>query len=266
MSPLRQRLHQVIFLSDTRAGRLFDLAVITAILISVVAVLLDSIAEVHALHGQQLAWIEWGFTLLFTVEYALRIYSAPQRSRYLFSFFGIVDLLALIPTYLTLVVAGSHYLIVIRLLRVLRIFRVLRLMRYLQEANIIGNALWNARRKIAVFLATVVVLMVIFGSLMFVVEGPANGFTSIPRSIYWAAVTITTVGYGDIAPKTALGQALAAITMLIGYAIIAVPTGIVGAEMIRANSRQRRRRSCPGCGQRGHDGDATYCKYCGEQL
>lgn len=266
LSPLRQTLYTVIFGTDTRAGRNFDIALIIAIFASVAAVLLDSIGHVHTNHGDLLWIIEWSFTLLFTVEYALRIYCTPQRKRYVFSFFGLVDLLALIPTYLALVVSGSHFLVVIRLLRVLRIFRVLKLVRYWSEANVIASALWSARRKVSVFLFTVVILMVIFGSLMFVIEGPANGFTSIPRSIYWAVVTITTVGYGDIAPQTMLGQALAAMAMIVGYAIIAVPTGIVGAEIYRATARQSQRTSCPACGRHGHDSDAEHCKYCGAAL
>lgn len=266
ISPLRQRLYTIIFGTDTPAGRNFDLALIVTIFASVLAVLLDSVEPIHARYGDMLWLIEWSFTLLFTVEYVLRIYCSPQRRQYLFSFFGIVDLLALIPTYLALIVTGSHYLVVVRLLRVLRIFRVLKLVRYWEEANVIGNALWNARRKISVFVAVVLVLMVIFGSLMFVIEGPAHGFTSIPRSIYWAVVTITTVGYGDIAPQTPLGQSLAVVAMICGYGIIAVPTGIVGAELYRATLRVQQRRSCPACQRHGHEADALHCKYCGSAL
>jgi len=263
---LRARLHEIIFEADTRAGKLFDLALLVSILLSVVAVMLDSVQAVRAAHGRLLTGAEWFFTVLFTIEYLLRLYCVGRPLRYATSFFGIVDLLAILPTYLSVILPGSQFLLVIRILRVLRIFRVLKLVRYLQEASVMARALRASRRKIVVFFSTVLTLVVIFGSIMYLVEGAAHGFTSIPRSIYWAIVTMTTVGYGDISPGTALGQAIASLVMILGFAIIAVPTGIVASEMTRAEREEVSTQACPRCSSEGHDFGAKYCKDCGAKL
>lgn len=263
----RARLHEIIFESDTRAGRYFDLALIWLILLSVATVILESVREVRDQYGKLLYTLEWLFTLLFTVEYSLRLLSVRRPLRYATSFFGVVDLLAIIPTYLSILVPGSQYLLVIRILRLLRVFRLLKLSEYVTEADTLRRALRASRRKISVFISAVVLLVVIIGALMYVIEGEANGFTSIPRSIYWAIVTLTTVGYGDLSPKTSLGQILASIVMVIGYGIIAVPTGIVSVELAHAvRERQVSGQSCPSCAAEGHDPDAIYCKYCGATL
>ena len=263
---LRTRLRRIVFGTDTRAGQAFDEILIVAILASVVAVMLDSVQSIHARYGAALYVAEWAFTVLFTLEYLLRLWVSERPLRYARSFYGLVDLAAVLPTYLSLLVPGAHYLLSIRLLRALRIFRVLRLLNFLREANFLIEALVQARRKIAVFLFTVLILMVIFGTLMYVVEGPENGFTSIPVSVYWAIVTVTTVGYGDISPVTALGRAIASVAMLTGYAIIAVPTGIVTAEMTALIQRERHRRACTQCGLGEHEADARFCRRCGTAL
>ncbi|GAB2898851.1 ion transporter [Microbulbifer echini] len=262
----RKLLNEVIFGTETPAGRNFDVFLIWAILISVGLILLASIGPIAERYGPFLTMLEWIFTGLFTVEYAARIYCSVNRRKYIFSFYGIVDLLAILPSYLALLYTGATYLLVIRLLRVLRIFRILKLVRYLQDANLLLRALGLARRKILVFYSSVFVMCIIFGSLMFVVEGPEHGFTSIPTSVYWAIVTITTVGYGDISPQTPLGQTIAAMTMLIGYSIIAVPTGILTAELAGEMNRERRYHRCNNCGRSAHDPDAEYCKFCGYRL
>ena len=263
---VRARLHEVIFEADTKAGRLFDLVLIWSILLSVAAVMLDSVAAVRARHGGPLTAVEWFFTVLFTLEYLLRLWCIGKPLRYATSFFGMVDLLAIVPTYLSLVLPGSRYLLVIRILRVLRIFRVLKLVQYLEEAQTMLRALRAGGRKIVVFFATVIALVVVFGSVMYVVEGESHGFTSIPRSIYWAIVTMTTVGYGDISPRTAVGQTIAAVIMLLGFTIIAVPTGIVAAELNRARDRRVSTQVCRECAAEGHDADARHCKRCGAAL
>jgi voltage-gated potassium channel len=264
---VRARLHEVIFEADTRAGRLFDLALIWLILLSVATVILESIREVREQYTGPLHAIEWLFTLLFTVEYVLRLMSVRRPLRYATSFFGVIDLLAIIPTYLSILVPGSQYLLVIRILRLLRVFRVLKLAEYITEADTLRRALRASRRKISVFLTAVVLLTVIIGTLMYVVEGEEHGFTSIPVSIYWAVVTLTTVGYGDLSPRTPVGQMVASIVMVIGYGIIAVPTGIVSVELAQAARKQIvTTQSCPVCAAEGHDPDARYCKYCGATL
>ena len=263
----RARLHEVIFESETRAGRYFDLALIWLILLSVATVILESVREVRVQYGPFLYALEWVFTVLFTIEYCLRLLSVRHPVRYATSFFGIVDLLAIIPTYLSVFVPGSQYLLVIRILRLLRVFRLLKLSEYVTEADTLNRALRASRRKISVFISAVVLLVVIIGAMMYVIEGEANGFTSIPRSIYWAIVTLTTVGYGDLSPKTSFGQIVASIVMIIGYGIIAVPTGIVSVELAHAvRDRQMQRRSCPSCEAEGHEADAICCKYCGTKL
>ena len=263
----RARLHEIIFESDTAAGRYFDLALIWLILLSVATVILESVREVREQYGPLLYALEWLFTLLFTVEYFLRLLSVRRPLRYARSFFGVVDLLAIIPTYLSILVPGSQYLLVIRILRLLRVFRLLKLSEYVAEADTLRRALRASRRKISVFISAVLLLVVIIGALMYVVEGEAHGFTSIPRSIYWAIVTLTTVGYGDLSPQSALGQILASIVMIIGYGIIAVPTGIVSVELAHAVREQKvSGQSCPSCSAEGHDPDAIWCKYCGAKL
>ncbi len=262
----RFKIHEVIFEADTKSGKIFDIILIIAILLSVVVVMLDSIAEVNNEFGNVFYVLEWIFTILFTIEYFLRLISIGKPLKYATSFFGIVDLLAILPTYFSLLFPGSQYFLVIRVLRLLRIFRVLKLVQYVGEAKSLRQALKASKRKIIVFVFTVLIVVVIFGSLMYVIEGEDNGFTSIPRSIYWAIVTLTTVGYGDISPITPLGQALAAIIMILGYGIIAVPTGIVTAEMTIAAGKKISTQTCLECSAEGHDSDAEFCKYCGARL
>jgi len=261
----RNRLHELIFEADTPAGKAFDVLLIASILLSVLAVMLDSMAGVRQHYGPQLLVAEWFFTLLFTAEYLLRLLCVGRPVKYATSFFGIVDLLAVLPTYLSLILPGSQYLLVIRILRILRIFRIFKLVQFLSEARFLMHALRASGRKIAVFLFTVLTLVIVFGALMYLIEGNTEGFTSIPRSIYWTIVTLTTVGYGDISPKTGLGQAVASIIMILGYGIIAVPTGIVTVEMTRAASHVSTQ-ACPECSAEGHDHDAVHCKYCGSKL
>ncbi len=263
---LRSRLHEIIFEADTPAGKIFDIALIFSILISVIAVMLDSIEPIHLKYYELLVGIEWFFTLLFTGEYGLRLYSVKRPMMYARSFYGIVDLLAILPSYLSLIVPVSRYLLIIRILRLLRVFRVLKLVQYLEESENLLQALRASRRKITVFLFTVLTLVTIFGCLLYVIEGEEHGFTSIPRSMYWAIVTLTTVGYGDISPQTVLGQTIAAMIMIFGYAIIAVPTGIVTVELSRVQPHAVSTQSCPNCSAEGHDADAKFCKYCGASM
>jgi len=270
-STAQKRVYDVIFGYESKAGRWFDILLILMIVISVTAVLLDSIASVHARYSSLLYRLELMFTILFTIEYALRLYSTPDKRRYIFSFYGIVDLLSILPTYIAFFYPSAVYLIVVRIMRVLRVFRILKLMRYMGEANMLYAALLQARRKIFVFLFSVVTLIIIFGALMFIIEGGENGFDSIPQSIYWAIVTITTVGYGDVAPQTPLGQFVAAIAMICGYAIIAVPTGIIGAELMqqvqdRGKTIKTQGSECTSCKATDHDLDARHCKYCGNLI
>jgi voltage-gated potassium channel len=263
----RSKMHEVIFEADTQAGKWFDILLIVSILLSVISVMLDSVGSMREIYGWWFYRIEWFFTILFSIEYILRLISVGRPLAYATSFYGIVDLLAVIPTYLSLIIPGTQYLLVIRILRILRIFRVLKLVQYISEARLLRQALRDSRRKITVFLFTVLTMVVIFGSLMYLIEGPVNGFTSIPRGIYWAIVTLTTVGYGDISPQTSLGQFLAALIMILGYSIIAVPTGIVTVAFAKAESKaQFKTQVCPQCSAEGHDSDAKYCKYCGAQL
>ncbi|HAJ76171.1 MAG TPA: ion transporter [Gammaproteobacteria bacterium] len=268
---LKQQVNDVIFGYESRAGKLFDVVLIFMIVISVSAVLFDSVDSYHDRYGEILLQLEWFFTILFTIEYILRLYSTENLKRYVFSFYGLIDLFSILPTYIALIFPIAQPLIVIRIMRVLRIFRILKLFRYMGEANLLYTALIQARRKIFVFLFTVFTLIVIFGALMFIIEGPENGFNSIPESIYWAIVTITTVGYGDTSPQTPVGQFVAALAMICGYAIIAVPTGIIGAELMnefqhRSRSATVDKRKCVSCKATGHDLDARYCKYCGNLI
>jgi voltage-gated potassium channel len=264
--PFRARCHEIIFEADTTGGKLFDVLLILSILVSMIMVMLDSVSAIRQVHGKLLYAGEWFFTILFTIEYLLRLYSVGRPTAYATSFFGLVDLMAILPTYLSIFFPGSQYFLVIRVLRVLRIFRVLKLVQYLGEARQLSRALRASRRKIVVFLFTVLALVVIFGALMYLVEDPESGFTSIPQSIYWAIVTLTTVGYGDISPQTGIGRTLAAIIMIIGYGIIAVPTGIVTAELTQSYKKGVSTQACPQCSAEGHDPDAKHCKYCGAGL
>jgi voltage-gated potassium channel len=262
----KDALYEIIFKADTPAGKWFDVLLIVSIVASVFVVMADSIGAIRISTGYFLIGTEWFFTLLFSIEYALRLYCVRNRKEYALSFYGVVDFIAIIPTYLTVVFPSTKYFMVLRALRILRVFRVLKLIQYLSEANLLIKALVLSRRKITIFLSTVMILVTIFGSLMYVIEGEANGFTSIPRSIYWAIVTMTTVGYGDISPQTALGQALASLIMILGYGIIAVPTGIFTVEFTKAIQQETAENNCPVCGKGGHDRDALYCKSCGEEL
>lgn len=261
----RNTLYTIIFEADTPAGKLFDEVLIFTILLSVIVVMLDSVSGIAVAYGGLFYILEWVFTILFTVEYFLRLICVGRPLRYATSFFGIIDLLAILPTYLSLLLPGSRYLVVIRSLRLLRIFRVLKLVQYVGEADLLMRALRASRRKITLFLFAVLNLVVILGSFMYVIEGAESGFTSIPRSIYWAIITLTTVGYGDIVPVTNLGQALASVIMIIGYSIIAVPTGIVTSEITFA-SKNLNGRVCQSCSFEGHDSDAKFCKRCGAEL
>jgi voltage-gated potassium channel len=264
---LRRRLYVIVFEADTPAGRAFDVALLVVILVSIVAVLLESVDGIRAEHGRALRVIEWTITILFTLEYLLRLWLVRHPVHYAWSFFGVVDLLSILPTYVSVLIPGAQSFLVIRALRLLRVFRILKLAHFLGEANLLGRALRASSRKITVFLVTVITLVLIIGAVMYLVEGPESGFTSIPISMYWAIVTLTTVGYGDIAPQTVLGQLLASMVMIMGYGIIAVPTGIVTVEMAEA-ARQgmRERRRCEQCGLGEHDTDARHCKRCGNAL
>ncbi|MEZ8475105.1 ion transporter [Vibrio cyclitrophicus] len=264
--PLKHHLYVIIFGTHTPAGRAFDISLIIAIVVSLIVLILESIPSVMTEWSQQLRYIEYSFTALFTLEYLLRLYCSPKPKSYATSFYGVVDLLAILPTYLAIIFPGASFMGVVRLLRVMRIFRILKLVRYLQDSNILLRSLLMARRKILIFFSTVGILVTIFGSLIFVIEGPENGFTSIPQSIYWAIVTITTVGYGDITPQTAFGKAIASLTMLLGYSILAVPTGIITAELSNEMNSHKELVKCPNCNRAGHDSDAMYCKHCASKL
>jgi voltage-gated potassium channel len=268
---LRREVEEVIFGADTPAGRLFDVFLLWMILLSVVLAVSESVVAIREEYGLLLRTLEWGVTGLFTAEYLLRVYSASRRLRYITSFFGIIDLLAILPSFLTLLITGPHYFLVLRSLRFLRVFRVFKLTRHVGEANVLALALRASREKITVFVVVVMTLVLIIGAAMYLIEGPANGFIDIPVSMYWAVVTLTTVGYGDITPHTPLGQFLSAGVMILGYSIIAVPTGIVTTELSRAmldqrEQRARRRVACPECGLQDHETDANYCRNCGTEL
>ncbi len=270
-TPLQQRFYEVIFGTETPAGKWFDILLIAVILTSVAVIMLDSIPRLHLQYGVLYLRIEWVFTLLFTAEYIVRVWCAPNRRGYVLSLYGLIDLVALLPTYLSLLLPQAAPLLIIRLLRILRIFRVLRLLALLQEANELAGALQRSARKIFVFFSLVIILATIFGCLIYVVEGSENGFHSIPKSIYWAIVTITTVGYGDIVPQTTVGRFISSIGMLIGYAVIAVPTGIVTAELTMHERTRRERnmfqsRNCTTCAHVESDPGAHYCRHCGTHL
>lgn len=261
----RRQVHEIIFEADTFSGKLFDVALLIAILGSILAVMLESVESIYDKYGPLLRGIEWGFTILFTIEYIARIISVKKPQKYIYSFYGLIDLLSVIPTYLSLVIVGPQYFAVIRTVRLLRVFRILKLTRYLGEASLLISALRASRAKIIVFIGAVLTVVVIMGTLMFLIEGKESGFTSIPTSIYWAIVTLTTVGYGDIAPDTVVGQVLASIIMILGYGVIAVPTGIVSAEMVKP-TKKTNTQSCPSCSREGHEDNAVHCKFCGQKL
>jgi voltage-gated potassium channel len=263
----RDRLHEIIFGADTPAGKAFDVVLLILIIASVLAVVLESVSRIHHEYGPWLRAFEWAVTIAFTIEYLLRLYCVDKPWRYARSFYGIVDLLAIVPTYLSLFLPGAQSLLVIRGLRLLRVFRVLKLVHFVGEASELMTALRASTRKIIVFLGAVLTIVVIVGSAMYLIEGAEHGFENIPVSIYWAIVTMTTVGYGDMAPQTALGKTLASMIMILGYGIIAVPTGIVSVELAGVTRKKAvTGRACPGCGGHGHDSDADYCKFCGTEL
>jgi voltage-gated potassium channel len=265
-APWRERMHEVIFEAETPAGKAFDVALLATIALSVVAVLLESVAPIRREHGPALRAAEWTFTLLFTVEYMLRLASVRRPLRYAFSFFGLVDLLSILPTYVSVLVPGAQSLLVIRALRLLRIFRIFKVVRYVREVTALVEAIRATRAKITVFLFAVLTIVLIMGAAMYVLEGEQSGFTSIPRAMYWAVVTVTTVGYGDIAPRTVGGQAIAAMAMVLGYSFIIIPTGIFSMELARAAGKRLTTQCCPDCSREGHDVDAVHCKYCGARL
>lgn len=263
----RFKLHEVIYESNTPAGKAFDVGLLIAIFSSIIVVMLDSVQSIHLKYGKLFNITEWIFAALFTVEYILRLVSIRKPVKYVFSPLGIIDLVALLPSYLSIFFIGAQSLLVFRALRLLRVFRIFKLGHFLTEINFLTTALKNSVRKISIFLLTVLTITVILGSVMYLVEKRENGFSNIPESIYWAIVTITTVGYGDISPITPLGKFVASVVMLIGYAIIAVPTGIITHDIAFA-ARQKKElpESCPSCSREGHDSDALFCKYCGSSL
>ncbi|RAJ05158.1 voltage-gated potassium channel [Chitinophaga skermanii] len=264
----RSKLHAIIYESETPAGKAFDIVLLFLIISSIIVVMLDSVAKFHLKYGQYLYVIEWIFTIVFTIEYILRLVSIKKPWKYVLSPFGIIDLLAIVPTYLSFIIVGAQSLLVLRVLRLLRVFRIFRLVHFISEMQFLSVAILNSLRKISIFILFVLSVVVILGSVIYLVEDENSGFTSIPQSVYWAIVTITTVGYGDIAPATTLGKFIASFIMLLGYGILAVPTGIVTTEMALA-VRYRHKHSnnaCPVCGKEGHEHDAVFCKYCGAKL
>ncbi len=260
---LQKKIYTIIFEAETPAGKIFDVALLIMILASITVVSLESVVELRRKYQVLFLTLEWIFTILFTIEYILRVYSSPKSLKYIFSFFGIVDLLSIIPTYMSLFIIGSQYLLVVRVLRLLRIARIFKLTRFINEGRVLSKALYASMTKILVFLGVVLTVVVIVGSLMYIIEGAKSGFTSIPTSIYWTIVTLTTVGYGDIAPQSALGQILASFLMIMGYGIIAVPTGIVSVEMAKSDKQLATTKVCPNCHKEGHQSDANFCFNCG---
>ena len=268
MSPRRERLHEIIFESDTKAGKIFDIFLLIFIAISLIVITLESVSSINKQYNFYFGIIDWILTIIFTIEYLLRIYSIQKPQKYIFSFYGIIDFLSIAPIFLSLLFPGIHFLAVIRTLRLLRVFRVLKMFHFMNEGYVIIHSLRLSQRKIFVFLFFIIILVTIMGALMYVVEGPFNEkFSSIPDSIYWSIVTVTTVGYGDISPVTPLGKFLASLLMIIGYAILAVPTGIVTSELANLYNRPiQSTQACKNCSKEGHAIDAEYCKYCGTKL
>lgn len=265
----REKLHQIIFEADTPLGKKFDIMLLVFIMLSVFIVMLDSVPNIHSTMPHIFYGIEWFFTIAFTIEYALRVYTVKKPFKnYIFSFYGIIDFMAILPTYLSLIIFGSQYFMVIRIFRMIRIFRILKLGRFIGATELLKKSFMASRHKIAVFLEVVLTVVFLMGSLMYLIEGPESGFTSIPRGIYWAIVTLTTVGYGDIAPVTVLGQFVASLVMILGYAIIAVPTGIITVEMQKAEALRQNLNThvCSNCYHDHHDDDAVFCKRCGSEL
>lgn len=262
----KQKLHEVIYEADTPAGKLFDVILLIAILLSIAIVMLESVNTIGEKYRQELNIAEWIITILFTLEYILRIISIRKPTKYIFSFYGVIDFLSTIPKYLSVIFVGTHTLVALRALRLLRVFRILKLARFIGESEHLIRALKASRARISVFLFFVLIVCVILGSVMYLIEGSENGFTSIPRSVYWAIVTLTTVGYGDIAPGTPIGQFIASAIMILGYAIIAIPTGIVSSEIAKQSDIDLNTQSCPNCGTEGHDDNAIFCYHCGSKL
>jgi len=262
----RENLHTIIFEAETPGGKVFDVLLLIAIVLSLMAIILGSVDKVHSAYGHLLVQVEWVFTVLFSIEYVLRIICVKRPSHYVRSFYGIVDLLAVLPTYLAFFVGGAQSFLVIRSIRLLRMFRIFKLARYSIEAEILMQAMRASSRKIIIFIGAATTIVVIMGSVMHFIEGPQNGFENIPASMYWAIVTMTTVGYGDIVPQTVLGKMVASLIMILGYGMIAVPTGIVSVELAHASSLSVSTRTCPGCSREGHDLDALCCRFCGDRL
>lgn len=267
-SPWRVKLHEIVYEADTRVGKIFDLILLVLILLSVIFVMLESVRWIDAKYHQLLYIGEWIITIFFTLEYIARVVSVRKPTHYIFSFYGIIDFLSTIPLYLSFLFVGSNYLLIVRALRLLRVFRILKLTKYVGESNKLSKALLHSRAKILIFLFVVVIISIIAGTLMYLIEGEESGFTSIPRSVYWAIVTLTTVGYGDISPATPLGQLIASVIMIMGYGIIAVPTGIVSAEYAKNDPSEIHvnTQSCQNCGADKHRDDSEFCHICGDDL
>ncbi len=264
---LKRNLYDIVFEADTRAGKMFDISLLIAVLLSVVGVMLESIESFNTKYYDFLHITEWFFTIIFTFEYILRILIVIKKSKYIFSFYGIIDLLAILPTYIGLLIPGStHSLAIIRSLRLFRVFRIFKLSRYVSESHTLIRALISSKQKIGVFFFFVIMIVIILGTVMYLVEDKSGGFTSIPQGIYWAIVTLTTVGYGDIAPVTDLGKFIAGAVMILGYAIIAIPTGIITSEIYKSNNENITTQVCPNCLKEGHDLNAVYCKFCGAEI
>ena len=267
LSPFREKIHEIIFEADTPMGKTFDVGLILLILFSVFVVMIESVGDLQERYRSVFNVIEYVTTAIFTIEYLLRLYVVRSPMKYATSFFGVIDVLAILPAYLAFFFAGTHFFIVIRALRLMRIFRIFKLGHFMSEGYVIVDAMKSSRTKISIFLFFIMILVTIVGSIMYVIEGETNeSFTSIPRSIYWAIVTMTTVGYGDISPQTAIGQFFSAVVMILGYAVIAVPTGIVSSELIKEANASTNTQACLNCGEDGHDDNANYCKFCGEDL
>ena len=267
MKSIKEQLYEIVFEADTPKGKAFDVALLVAILLSILLVILESVKEINVKFGTLIIILEWIITFFFTIEYTLRIFIVKKPSTYIFSFYGIIDLLSVLPSYIGLIFTGMSGLVVIRALRLLRIFRILKLSRYVSESRVIISALKASKTKISVFLYAVIMIVIIIGTIMYLVEGEENGFTSIPQSIYWAIVTLTTVGYGDIAPATPIGKFIASFVMILGYGIIAVPTGIVTSEFTLASKNKKiSTQVCPNCLHEDHEHESIYCKICGTKL
>ncbi len=266
MNQMRKKTYSVIFESDTPPGKIFDIILLVIILISVFVVILESVPQLQDDYWPLFRIIEWTVTIIFSIEYLLRIWSARKPIAYIFSFYGVIDFLSVVPTYIAFFITGAQSLLIIRAIRLLRVFRILKITRYTNESRMLTRALIASRVKISVFLFTVLTIVLIIGTVMYLIEGADAGFTSIPRSIYWAIVTLTTVGYGDITPQTAIGQFISGFVMILGYAIIAVPTGIVTGELVQSAKNYDMSRICSQCGSSAHEKDALYCKHCGEKL